>query len=73
MANKKTDFSKILEEIVLDDRNKIIVRESAAAILAYHVGCQALGIMKSIPPDKSWYASELVKLLKENGSVDLYV
>lgn len=66
------DFSKILEEIVLEDRNKIIIRESAAAILAYHVGDKAFEIIKSIPADKSWYASELVKLLKEYGAVDLY-
>lgn len=66
------DFSKILEEIVLDDRNKIIIRESAAAILTYHIGYKALEIIMSIPPDNSWYTYELVKLLKKYGAVDLY-
>jgi len=67
------DFPKILDEIVQDDRNKLLVRESAAAILAYHVGKKALSTITSIPANKSWYAAELVRQLNEYGYFDLYL
>ena len=63
------NFRQILSNIIQDANQEILIRESAALILAYHSGKESIPILKTIPPIDSWYIQEIIKQIDEFGGI----
>jgi hypothetical protein len=61
-----------LTDIVADDRVPLPVREFAATILAMHQGTGALSSLDRLATERSWFASELARVIREFGGINPY-
>jgi len=65
------NFEYYLVDFIKDNSLDMLIRESSAAIYAYHKGYDCIDILSSIK--NSWYISEIIRTLREYKSFDLYL
>lgn len=67
------NFKQTLASIIKDNKQDIVVRESAALIFAYHAGKESIPILETVPTSESWYIYEIIKHITEFGEIDPYL
>ena len=65
-------FDNILEEIILDEKQPPNIKESAAAIYAYHKGRDSLLILKKVSEIDAWYIPQIIEYIEEYGFFNPY-
>lgn len=65
--------SRALLRVVTGDRERpLVVRESAAIVLASHFPDESLPLLEDLLREGSWVAGEVARVIREFGSVNLY-